>query len=286
MSFVKKGLKKAWGFVKEHWVEIAIVAAVVFTAGVATIGFSAFAGGNFFAAVGQTMWAGVAGTAGSMGIGAGATVGGTGAVGSMTAAGGVLVPAGTNVGLGAAWGAGSGFGMGAAGKAAAASAAEAELVAGANLAADAALAAEGAPIVGVEGVGVGTGNAVSGEGMIAKAAAKEAARIAAAESAPGVAGGLSDAAWKTLGVAAPIVGAGLMAAGQPPDFYKTDLYASTPDGEARAGVNMLANPADVPGPDVPGPDGGTNAANAQFKNQMNRPNQSIMAPLMGGEQYV
>lgn len=117
MSFVSKGIKKAWGFVKEHWVEIAIVAAIVFTAGVATVGFGAFAAateagiaaggagmgfGGFMGAVGTTMWAGVAGAAGSMGIGAGATVPTT----TATIAAGT---AGTNVGLGAAWGAGAGF---------------------------------------------------------------------------------------------------------------------------------------------------------------------------------
>ena len=57
MSFVKKGLKKVWGFVKKHWLKIVIVAAIVFTAGVASVGFAAFSGvstvGGFFGAVGS-----------------------------------------------------------------------------------------------------------------------------------------------------------------------------------------------------------------------------------------
>ena len=69
-----------------------------------------------------------------------------------------------------------------------------------------------------------------------------------------------------------------MAAGQPPDYYKTDLMASTPGEGARAGVNMLNAPT---GASVPGPGGGEEAiGDQQFQNQMNRPNRSIMAPLM------
>jgi len=122
MSFIKKALSKVWDFVKDHWVEIVMVAAVAFTAGVSTVGWSAFkaaaAEQGFFSAVGSTMWAGVTATAGSMGIGGGAS-------GSVAASAGA-----TGYGVGAAWGAGSGFGLGAAGNTAEAAAAEAALQAG------------------------------------------------------------------------------------------------------------------------------------------------------------
>ena len=79
MSFIKKGLKKVWGFVKKHWVKIVMVAAIAFTAGIATIGVAGFqaalATGNIFTAVGSTMWAGVTGIGASMGIGSGPGVG-------------------------------------------------------------------------------------------------------------------------------------------------------------------------------------------------------------------
>jgi len=122
MSFISKGLKKVWKFVKDNWVAIALAVAVVFTAGVATVGFGAFSAagfgsgaavagtaagagtfGSFMGAVGSTMWAGVAGAAGSMGVGAGATV-------PTTAASVAAGTAGTQVGLGAAWGAGAAVG--------------------------------------------------------------------------------------------------------------------------------------------------------------------------------
>lgn len=78
MSFVKKVVRGIVDFVKKYWKEIVIVAAVVFTAGVATIGgwsaFTTVAGEQgFMSAIGSTMWAGVTGTAGSMGIGSGAS---------------------------------------------------------------------------------------------------------------------------------------------------------------------------------------------------------------------
>ena len=122
MSFISKGLKKVWKFVKDNWVQIALAAAVVFTAGVATVGFGAFAaqgfgasaaaasataagatGGftGFMSAVGSTMWAGVTGAAGSMGIGQGAAA----PAFSAAAEAGM-----THVGFGAAWGAGANVG--------------------------------------------------------------------------------------------------------------------------------------------------------------------------------
>ena len=52
-------------------------------------------------------------------------------------------------------------------------------------------------------------------------------------------------AWDAAGKIAPVVGAGLMAAGQDEGPRETDLYASTPDEGPRAGINMLAAPADV-----------------------------------------
>ena len=55
----------------------------------------------------------------------------------------------------------------------------------------------------------------------------------------------SNAAWDAAGQIAPVVGAGLMAAGQDEGPRETDLYASTPDEAPRAGINMLAAPADV-----------------------------------------
>lgn len=111
MSFIKKGLKKIWNFVKKYWKEIVIVAAVVFTAGIATVGVAGFSAamtaagggaGGFFSAVGSTMWAGVTATAGSMGIGSGAS-------GTAASLAGVT---GQGVGAAAGWGAaGKGLGM-------------------------------------------------------------------------------------------------------------------------------------------------------------------------------
>ena len=47
MSFIKKSIKKTWKFVKKNWKTIALVAAIVFTAGVATVGLGAFAAAGF-----------------------------------------------------------------------------------------------------------------------------------------------------------------------------------------------------------------------------------------------
>jgi hypothetical protein len=113
MSFVKKAVKKVVGFVKKYWKEILIVAAIVFTAGVATVGFSYFGAaagqagfGGFMSAVGSTMVQGVAAIGSAVGIGSGAVVGGAGL-------GGSTALAGTSVGFGAAAGLGGGAGIGA-----------------------------------------------------------------------------------------------------------------------------------------------------------------------------
>ena len=102
MSILKKGLKAvkkvvkgAVKFVKKHWKAIVIVGLVVFTMGIATVGFAGFAGamsaasaggasgfGAFMSAVGSTMYAGVTAGLGTLGIG-------SGAAGSAAAAGGV-----------------------------------------------------------------------------------------------------------------------------------------------------------------------------------------------------
>ena len=107
MSFLKKAARKIVDFIKEYWVEIAVVALVVFTAGVATIGgwgaFTTVANTQgFMSAIGSTMWAGVTGTAGSMGIGTGAK---GAAAAQMSVSGGGL-------GAGLGWGtAGKGLGI-------------------------------------------------------------------------------------------------------------------------------------------------------------------------------
>ena len=69
-------------------------------------------------------------------------------------------------------------------------------------------------------------------------------------------------AWRAAGVAAPIAGAALMAAGQDEGPRETDLYASTPDEGPRAGINMLAAPADV--------DRGGNISPEQIESRANR----------------
>lgn len=88
---IGKAVKGVVHFVAKHWRSIALVAAVAFTAGVATVGFqgisTAFAnavapiaegglGMNSFTAAlkvaGSTIWAGATATAGSLGFGSGA----------------------------------------------------------------------------------------------------------------------------------------------------------------------------------------------------------------------
>lgn len=275
MSFVKKAIKKVWKFVKKNWKMIVLAAAIVFTAGVATVGFAAFSGvtgfGSFMGAVGQTMWAGVAGTAGSMGIGSGATVPTTAA----TVAAGT---AGTQVGLGAAWGAGGGFGYGAAG-ADAAAAASANVVPAAEMVGYTGISGTAAPMTqaeaaahaatAVESAGVGAGS--QGAALAEKAVTEK---------------GLSDTMWKALPTAVAGAGAYMSAKGEEDEYRKTDLYASTPDEGPRAGINMLAPPTDSFDP------GGTGAApqaegasdtyaDDRFQAQMNRSREAIMQPLMG-----
>jgi len=83
---IKKGIKSISKFVKKNWKAIVITAAVVFTAGIATVGFagmsSAFgaltaAGTSPFMAglqvAGSTLWAGATSIAGTLGIGPGAS---------------------------------------------------------------------------------------------------------------------------------------------------------------------------------------------------------------------
>ena len=145
MSILKKGLKylnpiKAFKstvkFVKKRWKLILIVALIVFTAGIATVGVAGFTGamtaagggfGGFMSAVGSTMYAGIGAIGATFGVGAGAQgtaaaaggVQGMGlggghlaaALGSKTAAAGIasqtalsagISPLATSVGLGAA----------------------------------------------------------------------------------------------------------------------------------------------------------------------------------------
>lgn len=81
MSAIKKGVKKIGKFVKKHWKTIALVAAGVFTAGIATVGVAGFTGAmsaagggltGFLSATGSTLWAGATSIAGTLGIGSGA----------------------------------------------------------------------------------------------------------------------------------------------------------------------------------------------------------------------
>lgn len=191
MSFIKKAVKKVWNFVKKHWKEIVMVAAIVFTAGIATVGMAGFqaamaAGGGgiggFFSAVGSTMWAGVTATAGSMGIGSGAAVG----AGTPFAAAGIGGGA-AHVGLGAAMGAGGGFGLGAAGKAASAAA----MSSAAEQAAVAGMIPAGG--IGVEGTGIGVGSAAyeAGAGAAATVPSAGAGLMPGATGAASTAGGVT-----------------------------------------------------------------------------------------------
>lgn len=82
MSALKKAVKGVVKFVKKYWKVIVIAAAVIFTAGIATVGVAGFssamaaAGGGFagfMSAVGSTMVAGVVSIGGTFGIGSGVT---------------------------------------------------------------------------------------------------------------------------------------------------------------------------------------------------------------------
>ena len=94
MSALKKAVKKIGRFVKKHAKKILIAAAVVFTAGIASIGAAGFgaaataAGGGIsgtLVAIGSTLKAGVVAIGGALGIGKGAAAASTAAG---TAAGG------------------------------------------------------------------------------------------------------------------------------------------------------------------------------------------------------
>jgi len=153
MSILKKGVKaikkvakKAVGFVKKYWKQIALVALIVFTAGVATLGAGAFSaawtGAAGFSAkmgvVGSTMWTGVTAAAGSLGIGGGAS-------GTVAAQAGV-----TGYGLGAGMGLGNSFGLG---------------VAGANASAAATAAATATPLAGISPLASSVGLPANGVGI-------------------------------------------------------------------------------------------------------------------------
>lgn len=109
---VKGVVTGAVGFVKKYWKPILMAAAIVFTAGIATVGVAGFSSamaaggggfGGFMAAAGSTMTAGVASIGGSLGIGSGVTA---------STAGGAFANAGIMSGL--APGAGLTLGSGAA----------------------------------------------------------------------------------------------------------------------------------------------------------------------------
>lgn len=93
MSAVKKAVKKVGKWVKKNFKYIVIAAALVFTAGLATVGTAGFAsasaaaGGGFagaLSAAGSTMVAGVASIGGTLGIGQGANLAAFGGSGYAT----------------------------------------------------------------------------------------------------------------------------------------------------------------------------------------------------------
>lgn len=111
MSFVKKAVKSVTKFVKKHWKPIAMAAAVVFTAGIATVGVAGFSSaaaaagggiGGFLSAAGSTLGAGVASIGGSLGIGQGANLAAFGGVGHATLGTGALAQSLGLAGKGAA----------------------------------------------------------------------------------------------------------------------------------------------------------------------------------------
>lgn len=86
MSAVKKAVKKVGKFVKKHWKKIVIAAAVVFTAGAASMGLaglsSTFASQGLMGTIGVAMKTGVSVIGGSLGIGKGAAGAATQAAGA------------------------------------------------------------------------------------------------------------------------------------------------------------------------------------------------------------
>ena len=279
MSFISKSIKKAWSFTKDHWKEIALVAAIVFTAGVATVGFGAFAAagygtaggmtfGGFMGAVGTTMWAGVAGAAGSVGLGAGATVPTTAA----TIASGT---AGTSVGLGAAWGAGatlpggSSLGWDASGKLAAASLEKGSAAAYQN-AITSGLSKEAAR---KEAANYATKFTTDAAGNLTKAGAK-----AVAQKGAGNTGLEVVKAWGPT-VAATVGPALVGLADTEPDPDGAAIWGSYAGGERAEARGRAAEANAVPGPDTPNealPGGGTEAAGGLLNAQVNRPLQGNM----------
>jgi len=128
MSFVGKALKKVFKVVKKvvksKWFKIAlIIAASVFTAGVAAGGFAAFSGvstvGGFFGAVGTTMGTGYSAIIGAVGLGgaAAAPVGAGASGAAATTAAGSIGTTGAAINAGGVIGTGT-VGMGATGIAA------------------------------------------------------------------------------------------------------------------------------------------------------------------------
>jgi hypothetical protein len=127
VSAVKKLAKGLGRFVKRYWKQILIAAAIVFTAGVATVGVAGFSSaaaaagggvGGFLSAAGSTMVAGVASIGGTLGIGSGVTAATAGgAFAGAPALAGLSAGAGLTLGTGAA---AQGLGFAAKGGAAAA----------------------------------------------------------------------------------------------------------------------------------------------------------------------
>lgn len=268
MSFITKSIKKAWNFTKDHWKEIALVAAVVFTAGVATVGFAAFAGvssfGGFMGAVGTTMWAGVAGAAGTVGLGAGATVPTTAA----TIAAGT---AGTQVGLGAAWGAGSGFGWGVAGKEAAAAAA-AKVVPASEMIGYTGIAGTGAPLTEAQ---------VAAQAATADVGAKAATKVAAGEVVKEAGKNTGMEAVKAWGptIAATVGPALIGLAGDGDDPGGAPIWGSTAGGARKeAKAREEQQPVAGPGtPDVGGPEAAVTPGGGLLNTQISRPLQGNTA---------
>ena len=80
MSAIKKAVKSVGRFVRRHWKKLVVAAAVVFTAGVATVGLTGSGGflsvagtKGVLAAAGGALKAGVAAIGGTLGIGSGVT---------------------------------------------------------------------------------------------------------------------------------------------------------------------------------------------------------------------
>ncbi|GAF95446.1 unnamed protein product, partial [marine sediment metagenome] len=251
-----------WKFVKKNWKTIALVAAIVFTAGVATVGFGAFAAagfgsgaaaagaagtasfGSFMGAVGSTMWAGVAGAAGTMGIGSGAAV----PVGSAAAQAGI-----THVGLGAAWGAGAtvapgvSTGWGAAGKAAATQALEHGTVAAGE-----AVLAEG----GTEAAAKLAAKKYAEEFTVqagGEALTKAGSYVRAAQDAAISGGGMTTGQTIALQGGLAALGPGLMALGaKDPNDTNASFWMSNSGVDQPGRSAFDFGLSEVPGPETPG----------------------------------